>query len=300
MINIERSSNLEFADSISVSFINNEDGADCYYFDHFRDSQSACNALSEILGTHRHDVHRILSNENLVMSPTKMKDEFIDGSEVTARPSSSGHIGNHTYPPNNTKSHSRSSSLTTEIPSWIKSGSIKLGKVVYSAPRMIPHPHLSTILPKLPSIPFLNSNNSNQERQQALPNPALTNQLMRTNSRVYEHYEEPTNSRSNDTSRSRSNSGVAESDDEFEEVGSDFSVLEHSAGMEDILKVEEEVQRKYNDYFALPGEKILGHFNCALFRVYPTPGKVYITNNYLCFRSFQIWSRTKVSYYIYI
>ncbi|EIM19797.1 UDP-Glycosyltransferase/glycogen phosphorylase [Wallemia mellicola CBS 633.66] len=295
VINVERSSNLEFADSISVSFINNEDGADYYYFDHFRDSQSACNTLSEILETHRHDVHRILSNENLVMSPTKMKDEFIDGSEVTARPSSSGHIGNHTYPPSNTKnSRSRSSSLTAEIPSWIKSGSIKLGKVVYSAPRMIPHPHLSTILPKLPSIPFLNNNNSNQGRQQPLPNPALTNQLMRTNSRVYEHYEEPTNSRSNDNNRSRSNSGVAESDDEFEEVGSDFSVLEHSAGMEDILKVEEEVQRKFNDYFALPGEKILGHFNCALFRVYPTPGKVYITNNYLCFRSFQIWSRTKM------
>lgn len=275
--------------------MNNEDGADCYYFDHFKDSQLASNTLRQILDSHRQNVHRILSNDTLTTSPSKIKKEFLEGSEVTARPAFSAQNEDHTYPPNTTRNRSRSASLTVEIPSWIKSGSLKLGKAVYSAPRMIPHPHLSTILPKFPSIPFLNSSNSNsnQQRQQSLPNPTLTNTLMRTNSKVCETYEEPS-SKSGDRSRSRSNSGVTESDDEFEEVGSDFSVLEHSAGMEDVLRVEEEVQQKFNDYFALSGERILGHFNCALFRVYPVPGKVYITNNYLCFRSFQILSKTKV------
>ena len=277
---IQRSSNFEFSDCIALDFVNNDDGNDVYYFDHFNNSQIANEDLNSILVSHKNPT---FSNE-FTFSPSNFESD-----QYFAPPNDRSLNNNnelHTYPPNadnkGKQSHSKQHSLSdiSIIPSMIKSGSLKLGKAVYQAPKMIPHPHLSSLIPRLPYIPFISTSSQQQQQQEQ--------QIEKENSfKIYESYEEPQNIKDADNS-DHGNDEIGNEDN------SDYSILEHSAGMEDILKVDEESHNKFNEYFSLKGEKILGHFNCALFRVYPIPGKVFITENYLCFRSFQIWSRTKM------
>jgi sterol 3beta-glucosyltransferase len=51
----------------------------------------------------------------------------------------------------------------------------------------------------------------------------------------------------------------------------------------------------FREHFALPdAEQLQSSFFCSLTRIFPTYGKIYVSNHYFCFRSLMPGSKTKV------
>lgn len=86
----------------------------------------------------------------------------------------------------------------------------------------------------------------------------------------------------------------AENEEDMESsIHSAYSILEaHDAEIDTDLK-EQEILDQFRRYFSLPdSEQVLHHTSTSLYRVLPVAGRMFVSRNYVCFRSSALATKT--------
>lgn len=97
---------------------------------------------------------------------------------------------------------------------------------------------------------------------------------------------------------SKEASGASHEDDLIDSIHSTFSVLEDSeAAAADVQKEEDmkeqEILEQFRSCFSLPDEEeLLHHTSTNLYRILPVSGRLFVSTNYVCFRSSRLATKT--------
>ncbi|KAI0080011.1 hypothetical protein K474DRAFT_1658250 [Panus rudis PR-1116 ss-1] len=178
-------------------------------------------------------------------------------SSSSATPTASSYLSNHTYPPS-----SWSSPPTSTIGSHSRENSLSAWSV--GVPSWLRVPSRSILNPFAAS-------SSRPRMDKAASSPGSSTSVGKI-TEVLSHSIYPLNS--------------ANSAPEF----GFFSILEAPRNM-----LDQDVVEKFHSSFAFDEkEELLGYFSGYIFRLLPIYGKLYISNNYFCFKASSLASKTKM------